>query len=172
MLEWEPLGHFALQSITESPVILSDRLRLVVSTLSLPFSDTGPVYLTNLLRLYTPSRQPRSSSDSRTLHIPHVTSNTFRHRSFYSAASSVWNDLPREIRHIYPTIGLKKKKKTLRSPICLKHNNSSKIFPSILRSCNHFAVSIMRWFSRFFLFSEEAKVSSFFFFFFFNIKNK
>ena len=124
---------------------LNDRLRLVVNTLSLPFSDTGPVYLTNLPRLYTPSRQLRSSSDSRTLHIPHVKSKTLQHRSSYSAAPSVWNDLPREIRHIYSTIGIKNlKKNTLRSPIFfLKHNNSSKTFPSILRSCNHFAVSIM-----------------------------
>ena len=35
------------------------------------FSDTAPVYLSDLLRVYSPSRQLRSSSDSRTLRIPH-----------------------------------------------------------------------------------------------------
>ena len=36
------------------------------------FSDTAPVYLSNLLHVYSPSRQLRSSSDSRTLRIPHI----------------------------------------------------------------------------------------------------
>ena len=36
------------------------------------FSDTAPVYLCDFLRVYCPSRQLRSSSDSRTLRIPHI----------------------------------------------------------------------------------------------------
>ena len=36
------------------------------------FSYTAPVYLSDLLRVYSPSRQLRSSSDSETLRIPHI----------------------------------------------------------------------------------------------------
>ena len=36
------------------------------------FFDTEPVYLSDLLHVYSPSRQLRSSSDSRTLPIPHI----------------------------------------------------------------------------------------------------
>ena len=67
------------------------------------FSDTAPVYLSDLFRVYSPSRQLRSSSDSRTLRIPHIKIKTFGHRSFSHAAHSVWNSLPREIRHIQST---------------------------------------------------------------------
>ena len=60
------------------------------------FSDTAPVYLSDLLHVYCLSRQLRSSSDSRTLRIPHIKAKTFGQRSFYYAALSIWNSLPRE----------------------------------------------------------------------------
>ena len=63
------------------------------------FSDTASVYLSDLLRVYSPSRQLRSSSDSRTLCIPHIKTKTFGNRSFSHAAPSVWNSLPHDIRH-------------------------------------------------------------------------
>ena len=63
------------------------------------FSDTAPVYLSDLLFVYSPSRQLRSSIDSRTLRIPHIKTKTFGHRSFSHAAPSIWNSLPHEIRH-------------------------------------------------------------------------
>ena len=71
------------------------------------FSDTAPVYLSDLLHVYSPSRRLRSSSDSRTLRISHVKTKTFGHRSFSYAALSVWNSLPREIRHIQSTTAFK-----------------------------------------------------------------
>ena len=64
------------------------------------FSDTAPVYLLDFLRVYSPSRQLRSSSDLRTLRIPHIKTKTCGHHSFSHAAPSVWNSLPRDIRHI------------------------------------------------------------------------
>ena len=64
------------------------------------FSDTAPVYRSDLLRVYSPSRQLRSSSDSRTLNIPHIKTKTSGHRSFSRAAPAVWNSLPREISQI------------------------------------------------------------------------
>ena len=53
------------------------------------FSDTALVYLSDPLRVYSPSRQLHSSSDSRTLHIPHIKTKTLGHRSFSHAAPSI-----------------------------------------------------------------------------------
>ena len=64
------------------------------------FSDIAPVCLSDLLQVDSPARQLRSSSDSRTLRIPHIQTKTFRHRSFSHAARSVRNSLPYDIRHI------------------------------------------------------------------------
>ena len=75
-------------------------------------SDTAPVYLSDLLRVYSPSRQLRSSSDSITLRIPHIRTKTFGHRSFSHAAPSVWNSLPHEIRHIQSANAFKTALKT------------------------------------------------------------
>ena len=67
------------------------------------FSDTAPVYLSDLLHVYSPSRQLCSSSDPRTLRSPQIKTKTFGHRSFSCAAPSVRNSLSREIRHIQST---------------------------------------------------------------------
>ena len=80
---------------------IQERIEYKLATLCHSFfSDTAPVYLSDLLRVYSPSRQLRSSSDSRTLRIPHLKARTFGHRSFSQAAPSVWNSLPHDIRHI------------------------------------------------------------------------
>ena len=69
------------------------------------FSDTAPVYLSDLLHVYSPSRQLRFSSDSRT--------KTYGHRSYSYAAPTVWNSLPREIRHVPSITSFKTALKTL-----------------------------------------------------------
>ena len=63
------------------------------------FSGSLPAYLSDLLSVYTPSRQLRSSCDTRKLRIPHVKTKSFGHRSFAFAAPAQWNSLPFEIRH-------------------------------------------------------------------------
>ena len=81
-----------------------------VSNISCQHSVTrflSPVYLSDLLRVYSPSRQLRSSSDSRTPHIPHIKTKTFGHCSFSHATPSVWNSLPHEIRHTQSTNAFK-----------------------------------------------------------------
>ena len=89
------------------------RIEYTLSTLCHSFfSDTAPVYLSDLFCVYTPSRQLRSSSDSRTPRIPHTKSKPFGHRSFSHAAPSVWNSLPREIRHTQSTTAFKTAPKT------------------------------------------------------------
>ena len=76
------------------------------------FSDTAPVYLSDLLCVYSPSRQLHSSSDSRTLRIPHIKTKTSRHHSLSHAAPSVWNSLPHEIRHVQSATAFKTASKT------------------------------------------------------------
>ena len=58
-----------------------------------------PIYLSDLLSVYTPKRNLRSSSDNRILCIPKLRTNTFGHRSFSFAAPTIWNFLPSELRH-------------------------------------------------------------------------
>ena len=75
-------------------------------------SGTAPVYLSDLISVYSPSRQLCSSFDSRTLRIPHIKTKTFGHRSFSHAAPSVWNSLPHDIRHIRSVTSFKTALKT------------------------------------------------------------
>ena len=61
-------------------------------------NSSGPVYLSDLVTLYTPSRTLRSSSDTLTLSVPRVATKTFGERSFFYAAPKIWNSLPLKIR--------------------------------------------------------------------------
>ena len=61
-------------------------------------NSTAPDYLTELLRIYKPTRQLRSSSDTAILCIPSVRTHLLGQRSFSYAAPAVWNTLPYEIR--------------------------------------------------------------------------
>ena len=59
---------------------------------------TGPVYLSNLLKIHTSSRQLRSSADIRILCIPSVNTKPYGERSFSYTAPTLWNTLPKNIR--------------------------------------------------------------------------
>ena len=62
-------------------------------------TGTGPQYLSELLHLYTPSRDLRSSADTLILKIPRSNSKTFGQRSFSRVGPSTWNGLPYTLRH-------------------------------------------------------------------------
>ena len=54
------------------------------------FSDSSPAYFSDLLTVYTPFRQLRSSADTWILHIPHVRTKTFdQHRFSYCALTLI-----------------------------------------------------------------------------------
>ena len=75
------------------------RINYKVSTLCYSFlSDSGPEYLPRVLRIYTPSRQLRSSSDNSILCVPSVKTKTFGQRSFSYDGPVMWNKLPYDIR--------------------------------------------------------------------------
>ena len=58
-------------------------------------NSTAPDYLTELLRIHKPTRQPRSSSDTSILCIPTVRTHSLGQRSFSYAAPAVWDTLVR-----------------------------------------------------------------------------
>jgi hypothetical protein len=76
------------------------------------FTDSCPSYLSDLLSSYSPSRQLRSSSDTRILSIPKVRTKAYGERSFSFCAPKQWNSLPAHIRHIPTTQAFKSALKT------------------------------------------------------------
>ena len=62
---------------------------------------TGPQYLSEPLHLCTPSRDLRSSADTRILETPRSNSKSLGQRSFSHVGPSTWNDLPYSLRHLW-----------------------------------------------------------------------
>ena len=60
-------------------------------------TSTGPVYLSNLLKIYTPSRQLQSPVNKHILCIPSVNTKSYGERSFSYTAPTLWNTLPKDI---------------------------------------------------------------------------
>ena len=56
----------------------------------------APAYIMDILSIYRPSRNLRSSDNGVLLRVPHV--RTYGDRAFSSAAPVLWNSLPLEIR--------------------------------------------------------------------------
>ena len=61
-------------------------------------TSTGPVYLSDLLEIFTPSRKLRSAADIRILCIPSVNTKSYDGRSFSYTVPTLWNTLPKHIR--------------------------------------------------------------------------
>ena len=62
-------------------------------------TGNGPQYLSELLHLYTPTRDLRSSADTCILKIPCSNSKAFGQKSFSHVGPSTWNGLPYILRH-------------------------------------------------------------------------
>ena len=75
-------------------------------------NNDGPSYLSDLLKFYFPSRQLRSSSDTRLLRIPSFRLKSFGQRKFLYQASVLWNSLPISLRHSNSTSAFKSALKT------------------------------------------------------------
>ena len=76
------------------------------------FSSSCPHYLSSCLSIYSPSRNLRSSSDTRILEKPSTRTKSFGERSFSFCAPSVWNALPQNIRYIESLPAFKRALKT------------------------------------------------------------
>jgi hypothetical protein len=76
-------------------------LRIQYKILSLCYkslNNSAPIYLSNSLHLYTPTRSLRSASDPLCLHIPRSKLSTFGPRAFSVYGPSIWNTLPLSLR--------------------------------------------------------------------------
>ena len=91
----EKLDH--VQPIFQSLHWLPVRIRIQYKISRLRFiviTGTGPQYLSELLHLYTPSRDLHSSADTCILKISRSNSKAFGQRSFSHVNPSTWNGLP------------------------------------------------------------------------------
>ena len=70
-------------------------------------NNDGPSYLSDLLKFYIPSRQLRSSSDTRLLRIPSFRLKSFGQRKFSYQASVLWNCLPTSLHHSNSSLAFK-----------------------------------------------------------------
>ena len=78
--------HFTgLQSISESTTNSC--------SICFSFTGTGSQYLADVLKIYIPSRQIRSSSDTRLFQIPSVNTEPSGRRTFRYQGPSLWNKL-------------------------------------------------------------------------------
>ena len=71
-----------------------------------------PTYLSDLLLVYDPNRQLRSTSDNRALRVPKTRRVRSGDRSFCHSAPMVWNSLPHEVRHAATLPSFKRSLKT------------------------------------------------------------
>ena len=62
-------------------------------------NGSTPTYLSDFLHLYTPSRQLRSSTDTRVFRIPSFHTQSSGQRFFSYQAPTTWNKVPASIRH-------------------------------------------------------------------------
>ena len=63
------------------------------------FNNVAPEYISDLLDVYAPSRQLRSSSDSHILKVPRIRTTNFGQCSFSYQAPTIWNKLPKTVRN-------------------------------------------------------------------------
>ena len=87
-----------LKSVHWLPV--THRIQYKISTICFKsLSCKSPQYLSDLKQPYSPTGKLRSASDTRTFVIPRVNTKLFGERSFSHTDPSVWNNLPRSVRH-------------------------------------------------------------------------
>ena len=94
----------------DMPLVISI-LWIITSLTYSSIFDNGPSYLSDLLNLYVPTRQLRSSSDDRRLTVPRFKSSQGE-KSFKFQAPLVWNALPHDLRHSVSYASFKSNLKT------------------------------------------------------------
>ena len=75
-------------------------------------SHQAPIYLSELLHLYTPSWQLCSSTDTRVFRIPSFRTKSSGQRSFSYQAPVIWNQLPVSVHHSTSVSSFKSSLKT------------------------------------------------------------
>ena len=89
------------------------RIQYKISTLCYnSFSETYPLYLSELLTVYYPSRQLRSILDKKTFRIPFTKIKTCGEWAFSFTGPKQWNSLPYDIRQSPSLLSFKNTLKT------------------------------------------------------------
>ena len=92
---------------------IEQRIEYKLSLLSFKIiSHQAPIYLSELLHFYTPSRQLRSSIDTRVFRIPSFRTKSCGQRSFSYQAPVIWNQLPISVCHSTSVSSFKSSLKT------------------------------------------------------------
>ena len=100
-----------VQSLHWLPI--EQRIEYKLSLLCLKIiSLQAPIYLSELLHLYTTSRQLRSFTDSRMFRIPSFRTKYCGQRSFSYQAPIIWNQLTVSVRHSTSVSSFKSSSKT------------------------------------------------------------
>ena len=99
-----------LQQLHWLPVKQRIKYKILLLTFQC-LSGTAPSYLQELIQVYTPTRNLRSSSKS-LLIPPSVKTSFYGGRSFRSAAASLWNELPESVKSATSTDKFKRALKT------------------------------------------------------------
>ena len=102
---------------------IDSRIKFKISTLCFKSltEPNFPPYLSDLLKIYTPTRTLRSSNDTKTFIVTR-TNNSTGERSFTFSASSIWNSLPSEIRHCTSKYRFKTALKTYLFNLAYEHD--------------------------------------------------
>ena len=92
---------------------ISARIEYKISTLCYHIvRTTAPSYLSDLLQLYSPSRDLRSAADNRIFCVPRRHKKQTGERAFSYIAPVIWNNLPFSVRHAEDSAAFKKLLKT------------------------------------------------------------
>ena len=75
-------------------------------------SGTAPLYLSELLHLYSPSRSLRLASDTRIFRVPRMCRRTLGEKSFQYIGPVIWNSLSFSVGHATSLSSFKSKLKT------------------------------------------------------------
>ena len=80
---------------------VSERMNYKIALLCFKcLADEAPSYLTEYLKLYSPTRSLRSMSDRTLLEINNTNYKTFGERAFKFSGPKIWNTIPKQIREI------------------------------------------------------------------------
>ena len=100
-----------LQSLHWLPI--PQRIRYKLSCLCYKsINNSAPVYLSDCLQIYTPTRTLRSSSDTLSLRIPRTKLSSAGSRSFSVSGPVIWNSLPLSLRQTSTLNSFKRNLKT------------------------------------------------------------
>ena len=100
-----------LKNLHWLPIHLRIQYKILVLCFNF-FLGLSPVYISDILSIYIPKRQLRSSSDNRIFQVPSVNTKKYGQRAFSHAAPKLWNTLPYSLRHLNSTVAFKRQLKT------------------------------------------------------------